>query len=206
MAICGASAALAIAAILPAHKDKEQNTLFTVIAVTSLSTIAMILYPIFYAALGFDDHAVGLLLGATIHDVAQVVGAGYAVSEEAGDVATYIKLLRVALLPLVVIALALFFHRTHDPAEGRALHQSFPWFALAFAALMLLHSGGFIPANGVEIMQGLSRWLLLTAIAALGVKTSLQAMSRLGLRHVLVVLGPSLTLLTLAILAEAVFL
>ena len=76
-AICGASAALALAAALPGHPQKERATLFTVIGVSALSTLAMIAYPMLARWLGLSDHAAGVFLGATIHDVAQVVGAGY---------------------------------------------------------------------------------------------------------------------------------
>ena len=75
VAICGASAALAIAAALPLRQDGERDTLFTVIAVTTLSTVAMVLYPIVFHLIGYDDRQIGYLIGATIHDVAQVVGA-----------------------------------------------------------------------------------------------------------------------------------
>ncbi len=80
VAICGASAALAIASVLPRGPDHERDTIMTVVAVTALSTIAMVLYPLLAGALGFDPHTTGIFLGATIHDVAQVVGAGYSVS------------------------------------------------------------------------------------------------------------------------------
>ena len=80
-AICGASAALALAAALPAHPLKERATLFTVVGVSALSTLAMIVYPMIAHALGLDSRAAGVFLGATIHDVAQVVGAGYSMSQ-----------------------------------------------------------------------------------------------------------------------------
>jgi len=104
VAICGASAALAIAAVLPRHPDSDRDTSFAVIGVTALSTIAMIAYPIVVASLGLDSRNAGVFLGGTIHDVAQVVGAGYGMSKETGDTATIVKLLRVAmLLPVVVL-------------------------------------------------------------------------------------------------------
>src|SRR5205085_5342769 len=85
VAICGASAALAIASILPRHKNAERDASFTVIGVTALSTLAMIVYPIVAGAFGFDHRAAGIFIGATVHDVAQVVGAGYGISQESGD-------------------------------------------------------------------------------------------------------------------------
>ena len=107
-AICGASAAMALAAALPNHPMKERATLFTVIGVSALSTLAMIAYPMMAQAIGLDPRAAGMFLGATIHDVAQVVGAGYSMSQQTGDVATVVKLMRVAmLLPVIVFAVLL---------------------------------------------------------------------------------------------------
>lgn len=203
VAICGASAALAIAAVLPARAEGERDTLFTVVAVTSLSTLAMVAYPPIYGAIGFTDTEVGLLLGATIHDVAQVVGAGYAVSEEAGDVATFVKLLRVALLPVIVIGLALWFRKDR---AGQAAAAKFPWFAVGFAALLGLNSMGLIPESLRTGMDTASRWLLVTAIAALGIKTSLKAMTALGAGHMFVVVGETLFLLSATLLVMALVL
>ena len=87
-AICGASAALALAAALPAHPGKERATLFTVIGVSALSTLAMIVYPMVVQLFGLDPTQAGMFLGGTIHDVAQVVGAGYGMSQQTGDTAT----------------------------------------------------------------------------------------------------------------------
>jgi uncharacterized integral membrane protein (TIGR00698 family) len=196
VAICGASAALAIASVLPRRKDGERDTLFTVIAVTSLSTLAMILYPALFQAFGFSDREIGWLIGATIHDVAQVVGAGYAASEEAGAIATYVKLLRVAFLPVVVIAIALAARR--PAAEGKA---EFPWFAVAFAVLLIVNSLGALPAVATKAFGAASQWMLVAAIGALGMKTSLKAMADLGPRHVGAVIGSTLALLAAALLA-----
>jgi uncharacterized integral membrane protein (TIGR00698 family) len=76
VAICGASAALAIASVLPSHKDHERNTILTVAGVTALSTVAMVAYPVLVSYLSYDDITAGIFLGATIHDVAQV-GPGF---------------------------------------------------------------------------------------------------------------------------------
>ncbi|MFW5678815.1 MAG: YeiH family protein [Pseudomonadota bacterium] len=195
VAICGASAALAISAALPAYRDKERDTLFTVIAVTTLSTVAMVLYPVLFGVLGFDDTQIGVLIGATIHDVAQVVGAGYAVSPETGDTATYVKLLRVTMLPIVVVVIAVLATRMGGEGTAKA---PLPVFAFAFVGLLLLNSFGLIPAPVVAVLENLSRWLLVGAIAALGIKTSLKAMVDLGPLPLAVVVGETLFLLGLA--------
>ncbi|MEM9168375.1 MAG: putative sulfate exporter family transporter [Pseudomonadota bacterium] len=201
VAICGASAALAISSVLPETDEARRDTLFTVIAVTSLSTVAMIFYPVLFDLAGFSEEQVGFLLGATIHDVAQVVGAGYAVSPEAGDIATYVKLLRVVFLPVVVLALA-FSMRAN---EGGASGAPFPWFAVGFAALLVINSLGVVPEPVREGMVWASGWLLIAAIAALGVKTSLKKMAALGGRHIVVVVAETVFLCAAAVAAVALF-
>ncbi|MEO1253022.1 MAG: putative sulfate exporter family transporter [Pseudomonadota bacterium] len=185
VAICGASAALALSSVMPKSEEMRRDTIFTVVAVTTLSTLAMIFYPVVFSAFGLDDTKMGVLIGATIHDVAQVVGAGYAVSEQAGDVATYVKLLRVACLPIVVIGFAFAFRNS----GGREGSFVFPWFAVGFAVILAANSVGLIPEVVRAAMDETSRWLLIAAIAALGMKTSLKAMLDLGPRHIGVVLA-----------------
>lgn len=194
VAICGASAALAIASVLPKKITSERDTLFTIIAVTSLSTFAMIAYPIFFKALGFGEVETGVLIGATIHDVAQVVGAGYAVSEVTGDVATYVKLLRVAMLPVIVIIIAVLF-RSREGNDGQS---PFPWFAVFFAIFLLLNSAGLIPEPVRQQMENASRWFLIAAISALGVKTSIEAVIKLGAGHIIIVITETLFLFSVA--------
>src|SRR4051812_4486046 len=168
VAICGASAALAIASILPKHPHAERDASFTVIGVTALSTLAMILYPIVVALLGWDHHAAGIFLGGTIHDVAQVVGAGYGISTDTGDTATIVKLLRVAMLLPVCVALGLALHVRGSQAAHAA--PVLPWFAVAFAVLVGIASTGWIPAAVTDAGSVISRWFLVTAIAAIGMK------------------------------------
>ncbi|MBV0892954.1 YeiH family protein [Paracoccus sp. Z118] len=188
VAICGASAALAISSVLPKDDpSRERDTVFTVIAVTALSTIAMIVYPMIGAALGLSDQAMGVFFGATIHDVAQVVGAGYSVSDEAGATATFVKLLRVALLVPVVVTLSLYFARHPGASQGGKL--PIPFFVLGFAALVLIGSTDLIPAAVTATLLDLSRWCLITAIAALGMKTSLRKLAEVGPRAIAMVCG-----------------
>jgi uncharacterized integral membrane protein (TIGR00698 family) len=202
VAICGASATLAIAAVIP-HNDKtERNVLFTVVAVTTLSTVAMVLYPVLFGALGISDREIGFLIGATIHDVAQVVGAGYSVSDEAGDAATVVKLLRVAFLPVVLMGIVLALRGRG--AGGRV--PLMPWFMVLFLALSVTGSLVALPGWLTGGLETASRALLVTAIAALGVKTSLKAMLAVGSGHIWVVSIETLVLLGAAILAFELFL
>ncbi len=195
VAICGASAALALAAAIPPNDKLERNTLFTVISVTTLSTIAMIVYPILFSALDLTDTQIGFLIGATIHDVAQVIGAGYSVSDEAGDLAAIVKLMRVAMLPVVLlILLAALRGRGGSAASARP-----PGFVIGFAALAGLNSLGALPAPLVAGLAEASRWLLIAGISALGVKTSLKAMTEVGGGHAWVVVLETVFLAGLAV-------
>jgi len=114
VAICGASAALAISAVLPQGKDHQRFTLLTVVGVTTLSTVAMVLYPLLAESLALDARGAAVFLGGSIHDVAQVVGAGFMISPEVGDGATLVKLMRVALLVPVVVIFAQVYRNAHD--------------------------------------------------------------------------------------------
>lgn len=181
--ICGASAALAIASVLPRGKDLERDTILTVVAVTALSTIAMIVYPMFVPLIGLDHVRAGIFLGGTIHDVAQVVGAGYTISQKTGDIATYVKLLRVTLLLPVAFAIAFIVARATSGAQSGP-KTPIPWFLIGFAALVALNSFGWLSKPISGFANDVSRWCLVTAIAALGMKTSFKDLVAVGWRPV----------------------
>ncbi len=204
VAICGASAALAISTVLPDKPGKDRATLFTVVAVTTLSTLAMIFYPALVRLLELGMGEAGLFLGGTIHDVAQVVGAGYIVSEETGDTATVTKLFRVALLAPAVIVIGLILGQARAGAgSGAARGALLPWFLVVFILLAVLHSTGVVPSVIEGLLADASRWALVLAIAAIGVKTSLEELKTVGWRPMaLVVLE---TLFIAAVVLAAIF-
>lgn len=189
-AICGASAALALAASLPAHPQKEKATLFTVIGVSALSTLAMILYPMICRLFELTPLQAGVFLGGTIHDVAQVVGAGYSMSRETGDAATVVKLMRVAMLVPVILCAALVARAQGAGAgAGGVRPPLLPGFAVAFFVLACVNSTGWIPPAVQQLGNDLSRWSLVIAISALGMKTQLKELASVGLRPVLLMVG-----------------
>lgn len=183
VAICGASAAAAISAVMPRSAAHERDTAFTIIGVTTLSTVCMVLYPAIATLFHFTDEQTGLFLGGTIHDVAQVVGAGYSVSPEAGDVATIIKLLRVALLLPSVVVIALFMRRG-SALDAGSRPPLLPGFLVLFFVIVIANSFHILPAGVLSAMNDASRWCIVTAIAALGVKTSLASLADVGPRAV----------------------
>lgn len=200
VAICGASAALAISAVLPQTKDNERFTLLTVVGVTALSTLAMIIYPMLVKLFGLTPTEAGVFLGGTIHDVAQVVGAGYLVSTETGDVATIVKLTRVACLVPVVLALAVIFQSRTGQTE-LVTPPLVPFFLVGFVWLMLANSFGFIPTQAAEWINSVSRGCLVTAIAALGVKTSFQSLAQLGWQPVAMLVAETVWIAVIVLVA-----
>ena len=156
----------------------------TVVAVTALSTIAMVLYPLVAHGFGFDAHTSGVFLGATIHDVAQVVGAGYSVSAEAGDTATIVKLFRVALLLPAVLLISLLFRDAAQATDKSTRPPLLPGFLVLFAVLVAINSSGWVSPTITSGLQGASRWCLVLAIAALGTRTSLGDLAKVGWKPV----------------------
>ena len=212
-AICGASAAMAVSSVLPQDKKLEQQTLFTVVGVNALSTIAMVLYPIFCVWLGWDAIQSGVFLGGSIHDVAQVVGAGLVMSEEVVNIATVTKLLRVATLLPIVFALSLivyWLHKQNKIGDGGEMNAPFPMFLLGFLALVGANSFGLmnfpLPVIDMALADSLgkvSKFILTMAIVALGMKTSLGDLASVGKRSVILLV---LEMIFIAVLLLAIVL
>ena len=135
-----------------------------------------------------------MLLGGTIHDVAQVVGAGFSVSDQTGETATLVKLIRVSMLAPVVLVFSLVIRTTGEAATSNTKRPPLvPGFVVAFLIFAGVNSLGVIPQLVAEGLGELSRWMLLVAIAAVGMKTSLRRILEAG--------GQAITL----IVAETVF-
>jgi len=186
VAVCGVSAAAAIATVLPKKDYQEKFFALTVIGVTTLSTIAMVVYPLITKWFNLPDDLAGVFIGGSIHDVAQVIGAGYSISPQAGDIATYIKLLRVALLLPIVMMIFFAFKERDTTMEGGAA-SFIPGFLIAFFVLALMNNLGFIPDVIVQLMQKLSSWCLVVSIVAIGVKTSLKQIVSVGWKPVFLI-------------------
>jgi len=209
VAICGASAALAVASVLPQTKENERFTLLTVVGVTVLSTVAMIVYPFGLKALAVNPQTAGVFLGGTIHDVAQVVAAGMMLGQQAGDTATVVKLWRVLLLMPVSVVIALFYRRAvianPDTDTPTATVPLMPTFLLAFIVLVLMSSASVFNGAVIQLASQTSRWFLVIAIAAAGVKTSFADLMELGWQPVVMLVVESLVVcavIALGLLAQ----
>ncbi|MGL5116905.1 MAG: YeiH family protein [Beijerinckiaceae bacterium] len=202
-AVCGASATLATTTVVPPYKNKDADTAFTVVMANAVSTLVMLVYPPLCIWLGLDARLTGLMLGATIHDMAQVVGAGYAVSEPVGNTAVIVKLFRVFLLLPVVLAIGWWFAR-RGGAAGAAKVPA-PIFAVVFLVLAVVNTlmmampallPYYLPIK--TALAEVSRWGLLLAIAALGLGTSPAAILAVGWRQVAVFMGATVVILVVA--------
>jgi uncharacterized integral membrane protein (TIGR00698 family) len=201
-AVCGASATLATTTVLPHYKNKDADTAFTVVMANAISTLVMLVYPPLCLWLGLSSRETGLMLGATIHDMAQVVGAGYAVSDGVGNSAVVVKLFRVFLLLPVVLAIGWWF-TSRGEKTGDAKVPT-PIFAVVFLVLVLVNSAALAMPHLLPIylpikalLGEVSKWGLLLAIAALGLGTSLSAILAVGWRHVAVFMGATIVILVI---------
>jgi uncharacterized integral membrane protein (TIGR00698 family) len=199
-AVCGASATLATATVLPNYPGKDADIAFVVVTTNSLATLAMVVYPPLCALFGFDAQTTGVMLGGTIHDVAQVVGAGYSVSTVVGNIAVIAKLFRVLLLLPTVLGIGWFLTRS-GVKHGEA-RVPVPVFALVFILLCVVNSVVLLAPGTAPFYAPIkaalvdaSNWGLLLAIGALGLGTSISAIVALGWRAIATVVGTTLVIL-----------
>ena len=181
-AICGASAAMAVASVLPKGPEAERQTGYVIAVVATLSTVAMLAYPALAHLAGLPPQAAALFLGASIHDVAQVAGAGYSVSPQVGDLAVTVKLVRVSLLALVVAAVAWSFASAAKGARGPGRAILLPGFVIAFFALAGARTAGLVPDAVLPAATFASNMLIGAGVVAVGAKTSISGLKSMGWR------------------------
>lgn len=174
-AICGASAVIATNEVTRAP---DEDVAYAVACVTIFGSLAMICYPALAALLPLSARGYGLWTGASVHEVAQVVAAGYQRGTAAGEFATIAKLTRVAMLAPVVLILARQAQRT-GPAAAR---PPVPWFVFGFLAMIGLASSGLLPDAVTRHSPAVTQALLAVALAAMGLETDLAKLRARGLR------------------------
>lgn len=196
VAICGASAALALSSVLGERRASQAQLTLVLVAVSAASALAMSLYPALAHAMQLTDRQAGFLMGASIHDVAQALGAGYSYSPEAGATATVVKLTRVALLA-PALAVVAFAYPTDTGARRSGV--GVPWFVLAFLALCALHSLVALPAPVLDAAKPAASALLLLAVTATGIRSPMNLLLEQGWRASLPVVTATLVSFALAL-------
>lgn len=173
--ICGASAALAASQAAPASPANQRTTALVIVGVNLLSTVAMLAYPPLAQALGLSAHQAGVFFGLSIHDVAQVAGAGASVSPEVASTAALAKLARIVWLGPAVILIGIMLTRSKEGGIVGGLKAP-PLFVLGFAALAGARGLGLIPASLVPVLATCSGFLLLAGVGAISAKLGPKAL------------------------------
>lgn len=177
--ICGAAAVLATDRVLESESHKASVAVATVVL---FGTIAMFLYPLLYPLSGFSERQFGIYTGATVHEVAQVLAAGRAVSQTVSDTAVVTKMVRVLLLAPVLLVLSRLRRRDRSRTAGQI---KFPWFVFWFGAVIVAQSWLPVPAAARGNLINLDTVLLASAMFALGVATHWRQMKQAGTRPLL---------------------
>ena len=183
--ICGGSA---IAAIAPVIDAEDKDIAFAMSSTFLFDMVMIALYPLMGKALGMEDLAYGIWAGTSVNDTASVVASGYAFSEAAGDIATMVKLTRtIAIIPTVLVFAYIGIRikrKELQKAEGKKVNivKIVPWFICGFLALAILNSTVTIPADVASAVKHTSKFLMVTALAAIGLNTSLLDFKKAGLR------------------------
>ncbi|MBT1159654.1 YeiH family putative sulfate export transporter [Aminobacter anthyllidis] len=181
--VCGASA---IAGANAVAKADDEDVSYAVACITLFGTIAMFLYPLLQAILGLDPYEYGLWIGLSVHEVAQVVGAGFQGGEVAGQTAVVAKLARVMMLAPLVVGIAALAAIPADASLPRKGMQVIPTFIVGFLLLTMLNSSGLVPEQLRAPIVVVTPVLLTAAMGALGLGTNLSKLRRRGFRPLVV--------------------
>ncbi len=200
-AICGASAALALYSLIGDKRVDQARFTLTLVGITVASAFAMTLYPILAAELKLTDAQAGFLIGASIHDVAQAIGGGFSFSPAAGEVATIVKLTRVALLAPMLMLVALSLGRSGVEGGQTRIAFRLPWFILAFLAVAAVNSLVAIPRLAQDAAATGAQALLLLAIVATAMKARLHLLLDQGWRSFAPILVATMTSFLLSLAA-----
>ena len=182
-AICGASAALALYGVIGKDRLSQAQFALTLVGISLASAFAMSVYPILASEFALSDRQAGFLIGASIHDVAQAIGGGYAFSDAAGSYATIVKLARVALLAPVVALVSLMIGPAGE-AAGQPIWRrlALPWFITAFLATVTLNSMVAVPDQISHFALVSSKALLLLAVTATAMRSRMDLLLEMGWR------------------------
>ncbi|WIO41854.1 YeiH family protein [Klebsiella electrica] len=185
--ICGAAAILATEPVVKAQASKVTVAVATVVI---FGTLAIFLYPAMYPMLAhwFTPEAYGIYMGSTMHEVAQVVAAGHAISPDAENAAVIAKMLRVMMLAPFLLFMAARVKQLAPAGLGEKSKITIPWFAILFIVVAVFNSFHLLPKPIVGILVTLDTVLLAMAMAALGLTTHVSALKKAGAKPLLMAL------------------
>ncbi|APG61687.1 hypothetical protein LPB140_01250 [Sphingorhabdus lutea] len=201
-AICGASAALAIYSVVGKERVSQAQFALILVGISLFSALAMTLYPMAADLLHLTDRQAGFLTGAAIHDVAQSLGAGFAVSDAAGGYATIVKLARVAMLAPIVAIISMFISSNDENEQSKPIWKklALPWFITAFLGVLTLNSLVEMPVYVGEYGLSISKALLLLAVTATAMRSRMDLVLQMGWRSLMPVMAATIASFVAAII------
>jgi uncharacterized integral membrane protein (TIGR00698 family) len=178
-AICGGSA---IAAASSAIQADDQDISYSISTIFMFNVIAVFLFPFLGHVLGLSDTGFGMWAGTAINDTSSVVAASYAFSNAAGNFATVVKLTRSLMIVPITLVLAIAYARMNNHKNAFSFVKVFPWFVIGFLLAAIVTSLGYIPAGVAHTLAFTGKFLIMTAMAAIGLNTNIQKFITAGPR------------------------
>lgn len=184
--ICGGSA---IAITSPLIKAKEEETSYSVSTIVIAAFVLLITLPFLGNLLGLNQTAFGIWAGTAVHNTPQTIGTGYIFGEEAGQVATIIKLTRNMFMILVAVLVSIWFG-TKEAKEGKlgkkAILKAFPWVLFAYIGMAVCAVKGFFSPEGIIFFKAAGKFLILMGMVGIGFGTNFRDIKRLGAKPLIV--------------------
>ncbi|HBC27719.1 MAG TPA: putative sulfate exporter family transporter [Ruminococcaceae bacterium] len=181
-AICGGSAIAAAAPVIDADDEDVAQSISTIFL---FNVIAAFLFPFLGHLMKMSDYSFGLWAGTAVNDTSSVVAAGYTFSSAAGDLAVIVKLTRTLMIVPVTLALALFTSRKKASRGGYPFVKIFPWFVLGFAAACVVGTFAPMPAGSGKLLSQIGKFVIVMAMAAIGLNTDLKKLVKKGGKPIL---------------------
>ncbi|HLR82481.1 MAG TPA: YeiH family protein [Paenalcaligenes sp.] len=186
-AICGGSA---IAAVAPIIEPEEHETALAISTIFLFNVAAVLVFPFFGHVLNMTDLGFGLWAGTAINDTSSVVAAAYSFSNEAGDYATIVKLTRATfIIPICLVYVYLEVRRNRKAGGRLSIRRLIPWFIIWFVCASLVRSTGLLPAELLSILSHAAKFLMVLALAAIGLSSNMRTMARAGWQPLVLGLG-----------------
>ncbi len=195
--ICGATAISCVKGVLEA---KDDETAYAISTIVFFNLIAFFVYPVVGHLFQLDDLSFGIWTGTAVHDTSSAVAVGFAYSDEAGEIATTVKLARTLFLLPVIIILPLLMNNRKKGSIQQSLKEAFPWFIVWFLSMSILNSIGLIPVIVQELSSEIAKFIIIMVMAAVGMQVNLKGFAKIGIKPFLTGLFASITVSLMSLL------
>jgi uncharacterized integral membrane protein (TIGR00698 family) len=181
-AICGGSA---IAATAPVIKAEDKEIAYSISTIFLFNVAAVFIFPAIGHLVQMSDIGFGIWAGTAINDTSSVVAAGYSYSDAAGSLATIVKLTRTLMIIPIALFLAIYTHKKTTQNTNFALSKVFPWFVLGFIAASIISTTGLVPLETGKLLAQFGKFLIVMAMAAIGLNTNIKQLISNGIKPIL---------------------